>query len=51
VISFVILREPRDRRISKYEMLRFAMHDKKMQGGHEPTNSLEKNRLSEPYWA
>ena len=40
-----------DRRISKYEMLRFAMHDKKMQGGHEPTNSLEKNRLSEPYWA
>jgi hypothetical protein len=30
-----------DRRISKYEMRSDAMHDKKMQGGLEPTNSLK----------
>jgi hypothetical protein len=28
-IFLVILRERSDRRISKYEMLRFAQHDKK----------------------
>jgi|GEM_PF-6171900 hypothetical protein len=38
-----------DRRISKYEMLRFSMHDKKNVEWALPTNSLEKNRLSEPY--
>jgi hypothetical protein len=30
IISSVILRERSDRRISKYEMLRFAQHDKKI---------------------
>jgi hypothetical protein len=28
--SYVILRERSDRRISKYEMLRFAQHDKQI---------------------
>jgi hypothetical protein len=34
----------------KYEMLRFAQHDKKNVGWALPTNSLEKKLLSEPYF-
>ena len=43
IVSYVILRERSDRRISKYEMLRCAQHDKEIKnvGWALPTDSLE----------